>query len=557
MRNLKIGKKVSICFVIILILVISGNYYMISNLRKSGDLNGDLFHGTYDLTVEATWIRRDIASIGKNLDNIVLRENSQEYKNSLKEDFDSIYESIELLGKNHLGNKELTENIENYINKLSEQCSKIYSFVEAGDTETAKKMIESNSEYLQIYNACSDKAMDLYEYAEKEANDSHEEVERIVSTTWFVCILLSVFTVGVVIYIGIYITKSLKKPIQELESAANIMAEGNFDFNINYESKDELGILSSSMRTVSSNISDVVNDIINILEDVASGNFNVETNAEYIGVFENIKNSINTFTIDLSEIISKINECSQQVENASSQVAEGAYILAQGSSEQSNAVDELYSTITCISDKANEIANNAKEANDLSKNAGRYIENGNDQMKNMVKAMEEILSTSNEINRIIKIIDDIAFQTNILALNAAVEASRAGESGKGFAVVADEVRNLAAKSKEAATNTSVLIDNSIKAVNNGIDIVDNTAESLDKIINTTNKVINIVDKINNASSEQAGSISQVTIGVGQISEVVQSNSATSEESAATSEHLNTQVKVLQELIHRFELKEIE
>lgn len=356
------------------------------------------------------------------------------------------------------------------------------------------------------------------------------------------------------VFICIFITKSLLNPIKELEKASNKMAKGDFDIDLDYESEDELGNLSNTISEMGQEIKSIINDTVYVLGEVASGNFMVEPSAQYIGIFKNIEKSLNKITHDLSETMTQINLAADEVEGASEQVSSGAQMLSQGATEQAGSIQELTATISDIAQKVQYTAENAQKAHDLTLNSAKQVNDGNDQMKQMVQAMEEISFTSSEIGRIIKTIDDIAFQTNILSLNAAVEAARAGSAGKGFAVVADEVRNLAAKSAEAAKNTAALIENSIKAVENGTEIVDNTAKSLEKIIDTTNQTNQLVNEIAIASETQATAINQVTFGVEQVSSVVQTNSATAEESAASSEELSGQAQMLKSLIESFVLK---
>ena len=233
-----------------------------------------------------------------------------------------------------------------------------------------------------------------------------------------------------------------------------------------------------------------------------------------------------------------------------------AQALSQGATEQASSIEELSASITEITDQINKNAENAKQANDSAEHAGREIMNSNEQMRSMVEAMDEITVKSSEISKIIKVIDDIAFQTNILALNAAVEAARAGAAGKGFAVVADEVRNLASKSAEAAKGTTVLIEESIAAVQSGSEIARRTAEMLDESANVTRQAVSLIEKITEASIMQAESAAQINVGVEQISSVVQTNSATSEESAAASEELSGQAELLKSLVGKFRLREM-
>ena len=237
----------------------------------------------------------------------------------------------------------------------------------------------------------------------------------------------------------------------------------------------------------------------------------------------------------------------------SDQVSSGAQALSQGATEQASSVEELAASINEISNNINQTAQQAQDASDKSMQVGEKAGESNNRMHDMLQAMADINASSGEIGKIIKTIEDIAFQTNILALNAAVEAARAGAAGKGFAVVADEVRNLASKSAEASKNTAVLIENSLQAVENGKRIADETAQSLEVVISDIQEASSLMGSIAKAATDQAESISQITLGIDQISSVVQTNSATAEESAAASEELSGQAQILNELVRKFRL----
>ena len=412
-------------------------------------------------------------------------------------------------------------------------------------------------EFVPTVQECANVAEDLYQqYSVDAANfnaDSTQIGERIV---WMIVGIFVVLLV-VAVLVMIYLVRGITKPIVELESAYGKMAQGSLNQNIEYESKDEIGVLAQSFRVTSQGLYGVVSDLTYLMDEMANGNFNIKTKAEelYVGDFQPILESIRRMNKNLSSTLSQINDAADQVASGSEQVSSGAQGLSQGATEQASSVEELAATINDISDQVRMTADNAKEAKSQVEDAGRELSRSNESMEEMMQAMQEISSKSSEIGKIIKTIEDIAFQTNILALNAAVEAARAGEAGKGFAVVADEVRNLASKSAEAAKNTTLLIEGSIAAVEDGTRIAEQTASAIYATVESTKRAVDTVEKITDAAEQQAESVAEVTQGVDQISSVVQTNSATAEESAAASEELSGQSQILKGLVSRFQLRE--
>lgn len=379
-------------------------------------------------------------------------------------------------------------------------------------------------------------------------------------TQWSVIFLMLV--VGALVLFGILaisiiVIRSMKKslsPIQNIVTLSQNMGNGNLHSEIIVQTNDELGELAKISKSTSERLNKYISEISGILNEISNRNLNVTVEHDYLGDFAPIKKALLTIISSLNSTFAEINTAAEQVTVGAGQVAAASQALAQGATEQASSIEELTASITEVSSHVRQNAENASQANKISNDVNNSAKLGNEHMRQMLSSMDEINKGSSNISKIIKVIDDIAFQTNILALNAAVEAARAGQAGKGFAVVAEEVRNLAEKSAKAAKETSSLIEANIEKVKIGTMIANETAAGLDKIIEGIDKSSVLVNQIAAASNQQTVAISQIDTGIKQVSAVVQTNSATAEESAASSEELSSQSETLKQLINQFQLR---
>lgn len=371
-------------------------------------------------------------------------------------------------------------------------------------------------------------------------------------------IVVFLFSIPLCIIVTIALGKSIGNPISKCAERLEQLAQGDLHSDVvTVKTKDETGILANATASLINDFRQIIMSMGNMLENMSNGDLTIdveEFQRYYRGDFHELLTFIENINKKFNAAMYNINKTAGQVSVGSEQVSGVSQQLSYGATQQASAIEELAATVNVISEQINNNASEAIEANNKTTEASTYLNNANEQMTELVKAMQEISAASDETRKIIKTIEDIAFQTNILALNAAVEAARAGSAGKGFAVVADEVRNLAGKSAEAANSTTKLIEDIVTSIYNGTALVDEVATKLSQVADSASAVAVINEKITESSRMSAESINQITIGVDQISSVVQTNSATAQQSAAAAEELSGQAETLKELISTFRLK---
>lgn len=346
----------------------------------------------------------------------------------------------------------------------------------------------------------------------------------------------------------------MSQPIKEATEVLAEVSEGKLNVKVTGDYKGQHAMIKNAVNSTINALSGYVEEITRVLTEISGGNFDVYTSDNYKGDFANIKNSLENIINTFNDILYEINAAAQEVANGARQISDSSQILSQGSTEQASTIEELSASMEQIAEQTKSNAENAEQAFAVAVTVKEGAVSGNNQMAEMLQAISEINNASSNISKIIKVIEDIAFQTNILALNAAVEAARAGQHGKGFAVVADEVRNLAARSANAAKETTALIESSIMKTEDGLKIAKDTADALNDIVVGISEASNIVNKIASATSEQASAIVQINMGVAQVSQVVQNNSANAQEGAAASQEMSGQAEVLKDLVGRFRLR---
>lgn len=551
--NLKISKKLVTGFLIVaLIAGIVGLVGILNILRINNDYS-DLYEeygvalgdmAEVDSYFQSTHIAmRDI--LDENISNL------KKYQEEISEYDKEIVKAMEKF-KMSIKKEEVMRDYENLNSSIEKFRPVREEFINAamiGDNNKAMKLLRG--EGYTLFNDIQISIDSILEEKVIGGRAISDELTNATNTTIISMIIIIIIAIIVSLGLGIFISRTISRPINEMVNVADKLSLGDVNVNVNSKANDEIGILMKSFNKMIENIREQAL----IVEQIASGDLTIEVKTKS----ENdlLGKKLSEMVQKNNEILSNINLAAEQVAAGSRQISDSSISLSQGATEQASTIEELTASIEEIAVQIKKNADYANQANEIGEKTKDSAVQGTDSMKEMLKAMAEINLSSSNISKIIKVIDEIAFQTNILALNAAVEAARAGQHGKGFAVVAEEVRNLAARSANAAKETTDMIEGSIKKSEAGTKIANDTATALNVIVNDMAKVASLVNDIAIASNEQSAGINQVNQGIMQVSDVVQTNSATSEEAAAASEELSSQAELLKRQVESFKLKRSE
>ncbi len=557
-KNRKLRTKLLLGFGFIMAVFFISFIFALNNLNSANYTLENIEKRTMVNTGLIADIRINLLGMQKSIYQAVTATHNDDMEKTIEDskvDMKAAKDAIKNLQNNYKGDQQLFSQINDLMMQSEKYHDDIMNDLMAGMATNQTTALDTlKNKQGPIFDQISNQLKSLSGSIQDEAHQDVLNAQTKASNAIILIVGFVVVGVTVSMIIGVIITRGITKPVKELMTVAGNLKNGLLNTEIKYEAKDEIGTLANEFRVTLKTLSGYINDISSVLQEMANGNFDISLSHSFKGDFREIETSMSKFITDITETLSLINSASDQVSSGSGQIANAAQLLADGATSQANTISELSNRINEISIQVTENAQNSISANQMTENVTAAIFNSNSQMQKLLAAMSDINENSKEIGKIVKTIEDIAFQTNILALNASVEAARAGAAGKGFSIVAEEVRSLAGRSAEAAKNTTTLIESSTSAVAVGVSLAEQTASNLTTVVESIKSTTEAVSKIAEASKDQSEAISEVSKGIAQISAVVENNTATSEESAAASGELSGQAYAMKELVGRFRIR---